>query len=288
MKDFGFDRTMNIASAIILGIATVCVHGAAAADEAPPLAPYDTAATLPAGEVTVGIFAPLRWGISDRIELEIAPLVSILAPSPMLRVRHVERDGWTVTGEYGLSYPSLLFGLSRGFLFPSGDSGGDVPQVLVPHLAFIASNEVAPDHVVSVRGSLAFGLPLTRGDVLPLDGFIAPLEVLVAPMLRQYHGRFAVSWDGALSEVFRARSTLAIHRIGEQPAGYAQSSPWLVSWHAAVDMRVGRLSRLSLGVMWWNFDNFRTTLRDRADGTVYRERVRSNEFWPTFDWVYHF
>lgn len=257
-------------------------------EAAPALGPYDTAAVMNDGDVSVGIFAPLRWGLTPTLELEIPPLVSVLAPSPTLRVRHAETADWTITGEYGLSWPTPLMSLARCFLFPSGDRSGQLGQTLIASLGYIATFPFGDTNALSVRMSLAFGLPLVRGNVQPLDSFLAPVEVLTAPVLRRYAARVAVSWDGAFSDAWRYRTTLAVHRIGEQPAELGQGSPWLVSWHVAVDWAVSACGRLTLGLMTWNLDNFRTVVRTRADGTAVRERVRSFEFYPTFDYIHTF
>jgi hypothetical protein len=279
-----------------------------------PLGPHDTAATLPAGALTAGVFGPLRWGLADGLELEVHPLLSLVAPAPTLRVRHLSRGPLTVTGEYGLGYPSLLLGLTRGYLFPSGDDQpcgapcGDrgLPHHLIAEAGAIASLDLAGAGVFSLRTTLRLGLRLTDGALPPLDSLLAPVEALLAPLTRGWHARLGASWDAPLSRTLRARTTLAVHRVGAPPDGFAAASPWLFSWHAALDLATGSAaaltpdasrprdlrapprSRLTLGFMVWSWDAFATTLDRRADGTSVRRRVRSTDVLPTLDYVHAF
>jgi hypothetical protein len=261
------------------------------------LAPLDTAATLPRGAVTLGVFGPLRWGLRDDVELEIHPLLSLLAPSPTVRVRYLRTSRLTLTGEYGLSYPSLLLGLTRGFLFPSGDREpcgapcGDsgLPHHLVLEAGAVASLDLGAAGVTSLRATLRGGVPLTEGALTPLDSLLAPLEVLLAPVTRGWHLRVAGGWDGALGPDLRARTTLAVHLMGPTPEGFAATSPWVFSWHAALDLALGAAgSRLTAGLMLWSWDARATELVRRPDGTSVRRAVRSLDVLPTFDYVHAF
>ncbi len=261
------------------------------------LPPLDSAATLPRGVLTVGVFGPLRWGLRDDVELEIHPLVSLLAPSPTVRVRYVKTPRITLTGEYGASYPSLLLGLTRGFLFPSGDrepcgpacGNSGLPHHLVLEAGGVASLDLGAAGVTSLRTTLRGGIQLTDGALPPLDSLLAPLEVLLAPVTRGWHLRLAGTWDGPLGRHLRARTTFAVHTMGAPPAGFAATSPWVLSWHAALDLAPGdRGSRLTAGFMLWNWDTHATELVSRPDGTSIRRRVRSNDLLPTLDYVHAF
>ena len=89
-----------------------------------------TAHTLPKGRWEVGLFGPLRYGLSESLELEIHPLWAI--PSPHLAVKKdlLEIGRWSIAVRQSLSYPTpLLRLLARG-----GIGGVLAPDVSIPQI----------------------------------------------------------------------------------------------------------------------------------------------------------
>jgi hypothetical protein len=90
----------------------------------------DTARTLPAGHRAFGVFAPLRWGLTDSVELATHPLWDFVAPGLDVKVGWTELEGFELASEHGISYPTPLMRL----LSRSG-TGGIVPaDVKYPHI----------------------------------------------------------------------------------------------------------------------------------------------------------
>lgn len=288
--------------ALLALVLAVCAASPALADEpaaAPEattdlaLFPLETADTRPAGSWSVGVFAPLRYAFSDTLELELHPLLAFVSPSPLVRVTHLKSTGLTLTGEYGLSLPtpglSLLTGSgpTGGYLFPSGPNAGKLGWVLVPRAGVAATIPIDPRARLTGRADLAVGIPLGgETTVRSLDSFLAPLDLLVAPVLRSYRSHLGVGYDRSLSPGLRLRTTLDAYMIGRQPDGYAQSSQFIYSAHVGLDIKVGAQSRFTVGAIWWNWDQFRTDVRTGANGFAERVRVRSNDFLPTIDFIW--
>ncbi len=241
---------MRTRTPLILLLSILIPIGASAAD-APthqPLWALDAAWTRPAGSWSIGVFAPARYAFTDTLELEVPPLVFLVAPTATVRVAHVKRPGLALTGEYALSVPTFGLGLTRGYLFPSGEQTGKIGWFIVPQAGLVATTPVGERAELTVRASLAVGIPVAgETTVHPLDSFLAPLDLMTAPLLRRFRARIGAGYDRALLPWLRLRTSLDGHLVGPQPEGFAQSSPLFISGHLGLDFQVGRRSRFTIG-----------------------------------------
>ncbi|MBK6847858.1 MAG: hypothetical protein IPG96_10065 [Proteobacteria bacterium] len=90
----------------------------------------DTARTLPVGRLEVGVFGPLRWGVTDRLELALHPLLALVAPQLDATFAWGAIGSVEVASHHGLLYPTPLMRL----LSREG-TGGIVPHdVTYPHI----------------------------------------------------------------------------------------------------------------------------------------------------------
>jgi hypothetical protein len=258
--------------------------GIARGQETPRLAARDTA--LGVDRYSIGVFNPLALRLNERLELRTYPLLFFVAPNAVLRVQHrIAPAGWSFTAEYGLSIPTIAMRLSQGFLFPSWDrGGGHIGWAAAPTVGVLVSRAVASPTVVTLQADVTVGIPITPTDATPLDA-PAPLNLLMAPVLTGIRTRFGALVDRALSPRVRLRlyADLYVHgRTGIQvaPAALGWSN---VTTRAGVgiDFAPGarRKNRVTLGVAWWNSD------QHEIDEVTFA-RVRSNEFWPTFDFIW--
>lgn len=142
-----------------LALALPSPAGAANADLQP-----GTARTLPAGRVSVGVFAPLRWGVTDGTELSLHPLLALVAPHLDATFGWGEVAGVEVASRHGLLYPTPLMRL----LSKEG-TGGVVPHdVTFPHLVstnhhLLLSRPLA-GHLATLRAGGRLATTLTRWD----------------------------------------------------------------------------------------------------------------------------
>lgn len=235
---------------------------------------------------SVGVFNPLTVRLSERLELRSYPLLFLLAPNAILRVGHLrDHRGWSVAAEYGLSIPTVAMRLSQGYLFPSWDrGGGKLGWAVAPRAGLVVTRGFSTPTAVTGAIDLTVGVPLSRADATPLDA-PAPLNLLMAPVLTGARAHVGVLVDRVLTNALRLRGYGDAFVIGQSSP---QSAVHGLGWSNLVT-RVGmgldfapgrrRLNRLTLGVAWWNSE------QHEIDAATF-ERVRTNEFWPTVDFIW--
>ncbi|MGI5865757.1 MAG: hypothetical protein ACOX6T_27365 [Myxococcales bacterium] len=256
--------------ASLLALALLLAAGPAAAQG---LSARDTAAVGPKGSYSVGVFNPLRYALSDGFELQAHPLLFFVSPNLLARVDHGALAGFRFAGEYGVSVPTPAMRLSQGYLFPSWDkSDGQIGWFVVPRAGLVASRGVRAADVLTLRLEGAAGIPLTRNDAKPIES-VAPLAVLFAPALTGWRARLGAVYDASLSPSWRLRGYADLWLHGRQPSLYT------VDAGLGLDFAVGRSSRVTFGVMWWNAD-------EHEIDPATHERVRSNLFVPTLDFIW--
>jgi hypothetical protein len=222
---------------------------------------------------SVGVFNPLSVPLSETLEVRGHPLLFLVSPNAVLRVRHLEVREWTLTGEYGLSVPTLAMRLTQGFLFPSWNTSDKrVGWTVVPRAGLVASHGAPSGNVLTLAADVAAGVPLGPNDATSL-GTLAPLEVLLAPALAGWRAHAGALYDLPLSARLRGRAyaDLYLHK--------ARPSPVTFRVGLGLDVGVGESSRFTVGAQWWNSDQH---ARDMATG----ERHRSNDFVPTLDFIW--
>ena len=283
----------NLLTAIILVLATSISAYAEEGDLAPRL----TADTASVGSWSVGVFNPLRISLTDDIELEAHPLYVFVSPHMMVRHKLLSsKDGWRITGEYGLSVPSPALGMAP----PLGLQGYFTQSCLVaaydstqekwckkpgwfaiPRLGVVASR--GSKAVYTVAADIAFGIHLAGEKLNTFDTF-TPLELLFAPASRGYRAHLGGRYDRALLPWLRVSTELDLYLTGAGPA--PGRSPLTIAAHVGVDVRTSTHTRLSLGAKYFNSDLKQGELEEDADGFVSLVHVRSNDFYPTFDFIW--
>ncbi len=89
-----------------------------------------TAYTLDQGSLEVGFFGPLRYGITDRLEVQGHPLAFFVAPNARLRATVIDDTDSALAMTAGLTYPTPLLRL----LAREGAGGVLPPDRAVPHV----------------------------------------------------------------------------------------------------------------------------------------------------------
>jgi hypothetical protein len=123
-----------------------------------------TAHTLPRGALEVGVFAPLRWGATERVEVSVRPLLFFVAPHLEAKVGWLDRGAFTIASSHGLLYPTPLMRL----LSREG-AGGIVPNdVRYPHILgtrqHLLATSAVGDHLVTARAGGRLARNLTSFD----------------------------------------------------------------------------------------------------------------------------
>jgi len=171
-------------AALLLALLAAAPRAGSAAEPAPPspgdatptsttgLTPAlfapDSARLVPPGRMELGVFAPLRWGVAERLEVSFYPLWMFVAPNVALRVGWGRAGGLEWASDHSLGYPTPLMRL----LAREG-TGGIVPSdVTYPHLVSFANHlwatrELPGGHLLSARAGGALAWNLTAWDGPP-------------------------------------------------------------------------------------------------------------------------
>jgi hypothetical protein len=221
-------------------------------------------------KVSVGVFAPLTYAFSEHIELRAHPILFLVAPNVVARVTHAVLNGLRITGEYGVSIPTVPMRLARGYLFPSD---ADIPWMVVPSAGVIASGGVPLGDVWTASADVAYRVRLGPSSLTPTNA-PAPLEMALAPGAGGYRVRAGGAYDAAVGERWRLRG---YGDVFLWPGGVL--SPVAFRLGAAADLAVGAKNRFTFGAVYWNSDTGRV---DLASG----QRLRSHDILPTVDFIW--
>ncbi len=272
--------------------------GAAALTPGPDTTPSvlrarDTADLPAAGQWSVGVFNPLEIGLRDGLSIQTHPLLIVASPNATLRYRTGTVAGWRVTSELGLSLPRL--GMTQplpvgvaGWLTPAckvtahdptqASSCDQAGWILVPTLGGVASTGTR--HVWTARVEIAMGIPLSGELGRPLQAH-APLDLLFAPATYGMRTRIGLRYDHALNDRIRVSGEANAYLLGDHEA----RSRFIGTAHVGVDIAVGARNRFTVGVLYANQDQGADKV-EVVDGFGVRSHVRSNDFYPTFDFVW--
>lgn len=140
--------------------------------------------TLEEGRAEVGLWQPMRLGLTDEIELEVFPIWMFLAPHAALKLGILDGDCWTVASRHQISYPTpLLSTLSRE------GTGGVLPaDTVVPHIVTMAHQALwtfvgQGHHALTLRAGLRVGSALGDSTLTTID-----LPVIYPRMAAMHEG----------------------------------------------------------------------------------------------------
>jgi hypothetical protein len=244
---------------------------------AEPLRARDTADVGMKGDWSIGIFDPLKIAVHDGIELKGPSLLFLIEPNLTVRVAHFDLFGFRFAGEYGVSTPSPLMNLLQGYVTPTyAKGGGKVGWFLVPSVGLVATRGNRASRTLTFSADVAVGIPLTRDTTTAPNG-VAPYDDLLSPIYGRVRVRLQASYDAGLClDWLRGRIWTAVSLHGTT---YDSPSPIAINAGLNFDVAVGKQSRVTLGVMWWNADTQEMDMKTHA-------HVRSNDFFPTIDFIW--
>ena len=160
-----------------------------------------TASTLDKGGVAVGLFAPLRYGITDDLELSTHPISAFWNGNFALKKGWGEFGGWEVATRHGFSYPTrLLQAFAR-----SGAGGLLPPDAEIPHTIALdtrvfASRALSEETTMTLGARLSLGVALGEGSWGPME---IPLAYARTEALRNgAAANLSATFEGALGGSF--------------------------------------------------------------------------------------
>jgi len=137
--------------------------------------------------------------------------------------------------------------------------------------------------VITVHLNVAKGFAVS-GKAAPPLGAWAPADVQLAPWLGQMRSRLKVGYDRAVAANVRVRAELGTYHTTQGDDD--DRSPWTGSLYAGLDYRIGKASRITAGVIYWNSDMRGVEVTAGPDGYAQVDRVRHHEVWPTIDFIW--
>lgn len=276
-----------LSTLIVFGLLSAQAHAQA-------IAARETAYTEAAGTWTTGVFNPLRIALSADTCVETHPLLDAMGAFNVgLQHQQLREKNWVLSYSMGLNIPTLAFRLSQQIplaspFFPTWtDSGRRIGWTMEPSLGLLWSYGTQDAALWTLRGDLSVGLPLEPSDAYPVDSTFAPLELVLAPSLTGFRARVGAGYDYPILNWLRLRAQGNVYLTGAHPADKPQLSPLFFETYAGLDVGLGDNARLTFGAKWYNWDQHATDVRVDDAGRAKRVPVRSNDFLPTIDFIWH-
>ena len=141
-----------------------------------------TAHSLPKGQWEVGLFQPLRYGMTDDQDIALHPFIALKLPNLVYKKTWIEKNSWTIATRHGFYYPTPLLQSITG----AGKFKIVAPQFEFPTLIGL-TNEILATHSLGdglLTGKAGLLLGLGGGDLDPTSTIDVPL---VYPRLAVYY-----------------------------------------------------------------------------------------------------
>ena len=196
-----------------------------------------TADVLPENRMEFGVFAPLRYGLSDSVELSTHPLLNVLMPNLALKVRWLQSGDVTVSSRHNLTYPSGLF----NFLSKDGAMGILPKEADIPHIIGLTTEGLVSwkaSDLVLVTGKASVMVAARVGET-NLPTMDLPLVFpRTAAYLRGWSATFGVDTRLTLSDAFALNFDLDFFLLPTKRAPYHVEHSGMVAWKIKPDLRL--------------------------------------------------
>ena len=126
-----------------------------------------TAFTVPRGQFESGLIQPMRFGLSNRVELSAHPILIFADPQVMVKVRWKQTGCILISSEHRIACPTPLMRL-----FTTAGAGGLIsPQFTIPVMAsvyngIITTGEFADKSLITAKAGIIFALGAGKLDQL--------------------------------------------------------------------------------------------------------------------------
>ena len=209
------------------------------------VSPWTTESALTAaeGRWEFGLFHPLHWAVSDRVELSLQPLLFALMPNLQAKVNWYGARGFYVSTRHALTYPSFLLSLlSKEGALGLLPATTEVPQGIIIASDVLVTAQVAKTHWLTLE--LGFQVaPRGPGDMPVMDfPFLYP-HFAVLSTDGVIHGGFGV--EGVIGEHFGYRADVDIWWLPVIEGGYAFEQGLALTWRISPHVALAAGYRLS-------------------------------------------
>jgi hypothetical protein len=195
---------MRILPALIVFLLTAVLTELSAQDNENNLRNWSigTAYTLPEGRWEVGVFHPLRYGFSDRVEFAAHPILFFVMPNFSLKWSQGSAGGFDLALRHSLTYPTHILRIASS----EGTGGLISPEFDIPHMVelyneFLFSRVLAGSHFIT--GKIGFSIAVKSDDLDSRALIDYPLAYhRLAVYLHGYGMRFGLDFQGNISGKF--------------------------------------------------------------------------------------
>lgn len=198
----------------------------------------NSAQTVPKGRFELGLFQPLRYGLTERVELSTVPLLVALMPQVEAKVRWLSQGHYSIATRQGVSYPSpLLHVLAREGSFGLLPKTSKIPTAFIFDIDGLFTRKLCEEHLLTAllgasaapRGSTA------RMPLLDFPFLYARFAVLKTAAVY----RLGLSYSGALHARIRASADVKYFILPVIHGGFSveqgASLRFLLAKHVALE-----------------------------------------------------
>ena len=203
-----------------------------------------TASTITEDRWEIGVFGPLRYGYSERMELSTHPLADFLMPNLSVKISGQNKYGLKIATTHSFVYPTpLLRTLTKegtgGFIAPDPT----IPQI--PHM-FSLTNEILATREIQKGYSLTTGLGFTFAVITgELDERTTIDLPLVFPSLEVYYHGYSINYKVGLEKnIFHQFSSKIMTKIVVFPGS---SETLFLDQRSVLYWNLASRSRLAMG-----------------------------------------
>lgn len=199
----------------------------------------DSALTIPRGRTEFGLFHPIHWGVTDRVELSSHPVVAALLPHLEAKVRWYSRGRVAIATRHRLSYLSLfLRSVAKEGALGLLPANTEVPFALAIDTAYLVTYSASESLHVTAEAGVLFAPRASGGDRIVLDvPFLYSRFAAVATDSTVYAG---VGGTGSFADRFAWQVDGRFTPIQVTPGGYVfelgGSLQWLPSRHFGLSL----------------------------------------------------
>lgn len=150
--------------------------------------------TLEKGRKEIGLFAPLKYGLKDSLEISVYPIYFFIIPHVGLKKHWKSIGSWAFGTKHNIAYPTLLYKvISRrgtGGVLPEK---AKIPQLIKLNNALLFGKELNLNHTLTLKVGLDLTLSLGEGDFPEIEYHI------VYPRTYSYNNLITPYLGGALT-----------------------------------------------------------------------------------------
>jgi len=203
------------------------------------------ARTIRQGRIEKGLFAPLRFGLKDNLEIQVHPILFFVMPNARLKKNWTlnQSNKLQVATEHGFTYPTILLNLLSksgvGGIFPSTRTA---PAILTVKNKLIASYYYHRLHSISLKAAMEFNLLQAMGNNFP------EIELLLiyprtAVYNNTYTGEVAISFEGVVAKKIGYDSDIRMFLIPNN------DFTWVLEWNPKLYYNASNNFRIMAGAI---------------------------------------